>query len=165
MSLTATATIDAPVETVIRAFADRGFAQYAGDAAGGSLEDFRVDGDPAGAFTVMISRAVDDARIPDMAKAFIGGRLLLTQEEHWSAPAGEGGRTSDVVISFGSVPLKVTGTEQLTPTRDGCTLTVTGDVTSGIPFLGGRIAQMAEPVIGKAVQHQADAVARWIKEH
>ncbi|OMH23868.1 hypothetical protein BKD30_10915 [Tersicoccus phoenicis] len=165
MSLDATATIDAPVDTVIRAFTNRDFQQYAGAAAGGSLDDFRIDGDPAGAFTIAIVRAVAEERIPDLARSFIRGRLLLSQEEHWAAPAPDGSRTSEVSISFGSVPLKVTGTERLAAAGDGSTLTVTGNVTSGISFLGARIAQMAEPVIAKAVRLQATAVARWIREH
>lgn len=170
MSLTATATIDAPVETVVAAFADRDFQEYAGNAAGGSLEDFRFDGEATGPFTVVVTRAVSEDRIPDIAKSMIRGRVLLTQEERWSGPAADGARTAEVTIGFGSLPLSISGTEALTPSGgDGVgettTLTIEGELTSSIPFLGGRIAQMAQPAIAKAVQLQADAVARWIREH
>ncbi|GGC99911.1 hypothetical protein GCM10011512_28500 [Tersicoccus solisilvae] len=166
MSLTATATIDAPVETVVAAFADRGFQEYAGNAAGGSLEDFRLDGESAGAFTVVITRAVSEEKIPDIARTMVRGRLLLTQEERWQAPAADGRRTADVAIGFGSLPLRVSGTETLAPAGENTTtLTITGEVTSSIPFLGGRIAALAQPAIAKAVQLQADAVARWLREH
>jgi hypothetical protein len=37
-----------------------------------------------------------------------------------------------------------------------------GEVSSGIPFLGGKIASAAEPVLAKALNLQASQAEAWI---
>ena len=40
-----------------------------------------------------------------------------------------------------------------------------GTVTSSIPFLGGKIAGAAEPMIGKALSVQAVEARKWLESH
>lgn len=40
-----------------------------------------------------------------------------------------------------------------------------GDVTSSVPFLGGKIADAAEPMVGKALNLQSQQAQAWLESH
>ncbi|MCU1539683.1 MAG: proteinase inhibitor cystatin, partial [Arthrobacter sp.] len=40
-----------------------------------------------------------------------------------------------------------------------------GTVTSSVPFLGGKIAEAAEPMVGKALNIQAQQAQAWLESH
>jgi hypothetical protein len=89
----------------------------------------------------------------------------VTQLEDWSAPAADGSRTVQVRLSIAGAPLEVTAVEQLSPEGEDTRVQIEGKVTSSIPFLGGKIASAAEPMIGKALNLQAREASGWLKKH
>ena len=40
-----------------------------------------------------------------------------------------------------------------------------GTVTSSVPFLGGKIAEAAEPMVGKALNIQSQQAQAWLESH
>jgi hypothetical protein len=40
-----------------------------------------------------------------------------------------------------------------------------GNVTSSVPFLGGKIADVAEPMVAKALNIQSQQAQAWLESH
>lgn len=146
---------------VMDTLTDRGFAEHITAIVGGTLKEFSLSGDTAGAFELKTVRAVPTDRAPEMARKFVGATVDVTQTETWSAPGPDGSRSAQVAVSVAGIPVNVAATERVDATTDGSRLTLDGQVTSSIPFLGGKIASAAEPFIGKALKLQADQLVAW----
>ncbi|KUM29631.1 DUF2505 domain-containing protein [Glutamicibacter mishrai] len=164
MTLNASTQIGHPAQQVIATLSDRGFAEHLTKVANGTLNEFTVDGDIAGAFTLTTVRAVPTDRVPDIARKFVGASIEITQVEKWSAPDAAGSRSATVQITVGGVPVTVSGTEQLTGQGEVSELAVDAKVSSSIPFIGGKLASAAEPYIGKALNLQAAQVNAWLSK-
>lgn len=146
---------------VLNTLTDRGFAEHITAIVGGTLKDFTLTGDTAGAFELKTVRAVPTDRAPEMARKFVGATVDVTQTETWSAPGADGSRSAQVAVSIAGIPVNVAATERVDATAGGSRLTLDGQVSSSIPFLGGKIAAAAEPFIGKALKLQADQLVVW----
>src|SRR5699024_415525 len=119
--------------------------------------------------SVYISRSAEGDsiahRLPSAVQRFVKGKIQIEQAEAWSAAAADGSRDANVTIQ---VPLaKATGTAtiQLVPAADGAatTVNIAGSVKSTIPFMGPKIAQMAEPQVGKLLTGMTTKLDAWLK--
>lgn len=164
MALNASTQIAHPAEQVIATLSDRGFAEHLTKVANGTLNDFTVNGDTAGAFNLTTVRSVPTDRVPDMARKFVGATIEITQVDKWSAPDAAGNRTANVQITVAGVPVTVSGTEQLKAQGENSEFAIDAKVSSSIPFIGGKLASAAEPYLGKALKLQADQVNAWLSK-
>jgi len=103
--------------------------------------------------------------MPDIARKVVGATLTVTQVEQWDAPAADGSRTSNVKLTVGGAPLDVTAVQNLSADGGNTVVQLSGEVKSSIPFLGGKIASAAEPVVGRALNLQATLAQEWLNEH
>ncbi|MFC3298658.1 DUF2505 domain-containing protein [Arthrobacter agilis] len=165
MALNASTTLPYDAATVLGVFTDEGFVRHMSEYVGGTLESLTVDGDTSGAFTVTAVRTMPTRRLPDMARKFVGETLSVTQTEEWSAPAADGSREATVRMTVANVPLTVAAVQRLISQGDSTVVDLQGNVTSSIPFLGGKIAGAAEPMIGKALNVQATEARAWLENH
>ncbi|MCC9198036.1 DUF2505 domain-containing protein [Arthrobacter sp. zg-Y820] len=163
MALNASTTLPHDVRTVTDTFASEDFLRSISEHVGGALVSVSVDGDTTGPFVLTAVRTLPTDRLPDIAKKFVGASLTVTQTEKWAAPAADGSREASVDLSVGGVPLKVNATQRLVAVGGGTRVDVDGKVSSSIPFLGDKIAQQAEPMIGKALTLQAGQAGKWIE--
>ncbi|WDF34284.1 DUF2505 domain-containing protein [Arthrobacter agilis] len=165
MALNASTTLPYDADTVLGVFTDEGFVRHMSEYVGGTLESLTVDGDTAGAFTLTAVRTMPTRRLPDMARKFVGETLSVTQTEEWGAPAADGSREATVRMTVANVPLTVAAVQRLISQGDSTVVDLQGNVTSSIPFLGGKIAGAAEPMIGKALNVQATEARAWLENH
>lgn len=165
MALNATTTLQYPADAVAAVFTDREFVDHISRKAGGTLTGFEVSGPVGGPFTATIARAVPTDRLPDIARKFVGATLNVTQREAWSAPDANGGRTVDIAIDVAGAPVSVKAVQKLIAAGGATTIELDGQVSSSIPFLGGKIAAAAEPFLAKALNMQASEAAAWLKRH
>ncbi|MDY3049942.1 MAG: DUF2505 domain-containing protein [Rothia sp. (in: high G+C Gram-positive bacteria)] len=167
MAVQSTTTIQAPIDQVIRAFADENFARFASEKVRVTFESFQLEGDPAGAFTATTVRAVPADRIPDMAKKIPGvsNGISMTQVDQVSAPAADGSRTINSEVSVKGVP--VTGSARQTLTADGesTQIQVEGQVNCSIPLIGKKIAAAAEPQIGRVFSALSSGAEEFIAQN
>lgn len=161
MALNASTDLSYSPDEVLATLTDRGFAEHITAIVGGTLKEFTLTGDTAGAFELRTVRAVPTDRAPEMARKFVGATVDVTQKENWSAPAADGSRSAQVAITVAGIPVNVAATERVEAATSGSRLTLDGQVSSSIPFLGGKIASAAEPFIGKALKLQADQLVAW----
>lgn len=165
MPLSASTTIPHSVDRVTAVFANEEFLRHTSEYVGGTLESFAVDGDIAGAFVTTIVRTIPTTRMPEMARKFVGESLKVTQVETWAAPAADGSRQSSISMKVAGAPLDVNAVQRLV-SEDGSTrIELEGTVTSSVPFLGGKIAEAAEPMVGKALNIQSQQAQAWLESH
>jgi hypothetical protein len=157
MALSASTTLPHNVESVTAVFVNEDFLRHTSELVGGTLESFAVDGDPAG--------TIPTTRMPDLARKFVGESLKVTQLESWEAPAADGSRQSSISLKVAGAPLDVNAVQRLVAEGGSTRIELEGTVTSSVPLLGGKIADAAEPMVGKALNIQSTQAQAWLESH
>jgi hypothetical protein len=165
MALSASTTLPHSVDRVAAVFANEDFQRHTSELVGGTLESFKVDGDVAGAFSTTSVRTLPTTRLPEIARKFVGERLTVTQLETWEAPAADGSRQSSISLKIAGAPLDVSAVQRLVADGGNTRVELEGNVTSSVPFLGGKIADAAEPMVGKALNIQSQQAQAWLESH
>jgi hypothetical protein len=165
MALSASTTLPHSVESVTAVFVNEDFLRHTSELVGGTLESFTVDGDTAGAFNTTTVRTIPTTRMPDLARKFVGESLKVTQLESWSAPAADGSRQSDISLKVAGAPLDVKAVQRLVADGGSTRIELEGTVRSSVPLLGGKIADAAEPMVGKALNIQSTQAQAWLESH
>lgn len=165
MALSASTHLPHSVDRVTAVFVDEDFLRHTSKLVGGTLESFAVDGDTAGAFSTTTVRTIPTSRMPEMARKFVGDSLTVTQLEIWDAPAADGSRLSNITLKVSGAPLDVTAVQRLVSDGGSTLIELEGTVTSSVPFLGGKIAEAAEPMVGKALNIQSTQARAWLESH
>lgn len=162
MALNASTTLPYNVDAVTGVLTDEAFLRHTAELAGGTLDSVTVDGAVGGAFTLTVVRTMPTGRLPEFARKFVGETLTVTQTEKWGAPSSDGSRAAQVRVTVAGVPVEATALQKLMPQDGGTRVELDGKVSSGIPFLGGKIADAAEPMMGKALNLQATQAKAWL---
>ncbi|MBT2595477.1 DUF2505 domain-containing protein [Arthrobacter sp. ISL-72] len=165
MALSASTTLPHSVDRVAAVFANEDFQRHTSELVGGTLESFKVDGDVAGAFSTTSVRTLPTTRLPEIARKFVGDSLTVTQLESWEAPAADGSRQSSISLKIAGAPLDVSAVQRLIADGGSTRVELEGNVTSSVPFLGGKIADAAEPMVGKALNIQSQQAQAWLESH
>lgn len=158
MALSSSRPIAAAPQAVYEALTSQANAQAVADRVGGSLVEHRIEGDDARTTTTVFTVPAD--RLPDIAKKLLGDELTMTLTEAWSAAGADGSRTSTIDAAVKGVPVKVNGSETLSAEGTGSLLSLNGEVSSSIPFLGGKISKAAEPMLDRLLAVRCEAVER-----
>ncbi|MEO9248362.1 DUF2505 domain-containing protein [Citricoccus nitrophenolicus] len=166
MAFKESTTISHPPADVFAALVDEAFNRKVTEGLGGALVAFERQGELTGPVSVTMVRSVPVNRLPDavqkFAGKFLGDKLSLEQHETWSAPAADGSRTGQLVVTVAAAKTTATAEQLLLPTEGGTEVRVTGAVECRIPLVGGKIAQAGEPRVGKVLGRQAREVASWL---
>lgn len=165
MALSASTTLPHSVDRVTATFVNEDFLRHTSEHVGGTLESFAIDGDVAGAFTTTALRTLPTTRLPEIARKFVGESLTVTQTEKWEAPAPDGSRVSNISLKISGAPLDVSAVQRLVAEGGSTRVELEGTVSSSVPFLGGKIADAAEPMVGKALNIQAQQAQAWLETH
>lgn len=162
MAVTASTTVPAPVDQVVVTFSDEEFIRHVTHRAGATLESVDVVGDVEAQFAVTTVRAMAADRLPEMARRFVGSSVRLTQVDTYQTPDADGVRVVRTQISAGALPISGSATQTLTPQGGSTEVHVRCVVESNIPFVGKKIAEAAEPFIGKALSLQSREAEAWL---
>ena len=174
MAFNETTTISYTPEQVFHGLINRDFQVYASNAFRADLDEFSVvPAQPAAAdtVTVEIKRTVNGEdfaqKLPSAVQRFAKGRVTIDQQEAWSAAAEDGSRDANVTIKVSMVKATATATIKLFPAKGGTATVVEteGSVKSSIPLVGSKIAQLAEPQVGKLLNGLTEKLEAWLKEH
>lgn len=165
MSLSASTSLPHSVDRVAAVLVDEDFLRHISELVGGTLESFSLEGDTAGAFSTTTVRTVPTTRFPEMARKFVGETLKVTQLETWEAPGPDGSRQSNISLKVAGAPLDVNAVQRLVSDGGGTRIDLEGTVTSSVPFLGGKIADAAAPMVGKALKIQSEQAQAWLESH
>jgi hypothetical protein len=165
MALNASTTLPYSVAQVTDTFTSEAFLRHISELVGGTLVSAELNGSVDSAFTLTVVRKLPTTRLPEIARKVVGESLTVTQTENWQAPAADGSRTANLQVKVAGAPVDAKAEQKLVAEGTSTRVELTGEVNSGIPFLGGKIAAAAEPVLAKALNLQATQAEAWIAEH
>jgi hypothetical protein len=101
--------------------------------------------------------------VPDFIKRFLGETIQVRQVEEWGAPDSAGARHANVKVTIKGQPASMVGTAVLTPTADGSTEILEGEVKVNVPFLGRKIESEIAKVIASALKIEQRVGLEWIR--
>lgn len=166
MTFKESTSIAHPPADVFTALASEEFNRKVTEGLGGTLVAFERQGEPTGPVAVTMVRSVPVHRLPEsvqkFAGKFLGDKLSVEQQENWSAPAADGSRTGQLVLSVTAVKVTATAEQRLVPTGTGTDVQVDGYVECKIPLVGSKLAEAAEPRVGKVLARQSREVTAWL---
>lgn len=102
------------------------------------------------------------ADLPAAAKSLVGETITVTETQVWSDPAPDGSRTASVSVEF-SGPMSFSGTLTLAPAADGTSsITTTGAFKATVPFIGGKIEQVAAEQTARYLGAEEKIAREWL---
>ncbi|MCG7421541.1 DUF2505 domain-containing protein [Micrococcus porci] len=162
MAFSAQQTIPHPPAAVAEALFSEDFHRSVAESLGGGLVSFARQDQADGGVELTIVRSGPTDRLPDMVRKVVGENLNIEQVERWSAPAADGSRTGTTTIRVPKAKATAEGTLRLAAAPAGTEYGVNGDLQVKIPLVGSKMAQMAEPMVGKVVARAGREVSAWI---
>jgi hypothetical protein len=94
----------------------------------------------------------------------IGETLTVTETQNWPALSASGTASVPVKVEF-SAPISFNGTMSLAPVGEGTQITVTGTFKASIPFIGGKVEQLAKETTEKYLAKENKLGEQWLGEH
>jgi hypothetical protein len=135
-------------------------------AATGALEsEVEVERFPDGSATIRTQRRMPTEQVPDYARAFIGGTLLIVQVDDWAAPGPDGVREGTVVVEIKGAPIRFAGSLRLGPAGvdgTGTLEAIDGDIKASVPLIGGRMERALEPALKAAIRVEEREGRAWL---
>jgi hypothetical protein len=131
-----------------------------GYASAGAV-DFDVNvhrGD--GVTTTKVSRTLPTAKMPSIARRFVGPTIDLVEIVAWSLVSDEtwhGDAAADIAVSGRDARFR--GRAAIEPTGPGTRYSLAGDVVIKVPLVGGAVEKLAVDALLKAVNAQVLAAA------
>lgn len=155
-----TARIDAHVETVFTSYGDEAFWHDRIAAVGGpqdTLDDFSVTGDTV---TVTVTQHIPDSDIPDLARKFLPGQLVIVRTSTYTGFDGERYTGSARAEAAGGLGLIDGGAEAVG--RDGAAQeSVSGHVKVSVPLLGGKLEKLVVGHLDRLFEAEYRHLRNW----
>lgn len=129
----------------------------------GSDITVEVTGDPA----VVVSRRtlpVPD-ELPSFAKGLVGDGIKVEETHTWTAPAADGSRTATLTVVFPTMPVKVEGTMTLSPTAEGCQVSIDANASSSMPMVGSVVEQGVKATVVRSARKEEEVGKEWLTSH
>lgn len=147
--------------TAVRAMLiDGDYIVFRAEQTGATSVTFEVSEGSDGATIVVVERVLP-ANVPSFAKSFIGETLTVTERQEWATADPDGTGSAVASASF-SAPLVFTGAMSIT--SDGTTTTVRtfGEYKASIPFMGGKIEEMAKEQTQRYLAKEEQLARAWL---
>ena len=132
--------------------------------ASGSIEASGQILDDGDGKVSIIGRRVLPAQLPGFAKKFVGDTIVLTETQNWDAAKADGDRRATFVVDFGNNPISFKGTIALLPDGDDSTVETKGEIKCTVPFVGGKIEQIALSWIDKYLNKEQSVGNDWLAD-
>lgn len=156
-------TYTASPERVHAMLTDEKFVTFRAENTGAVSSTSSVTAGSEGACTVLSTRVLP-ANVPSFAAKMIGETLTVTETQTWPALSHAGTATVPVKVEF-SAPISFTGTMSLAPSSEGAQVTVTGTFKASIPFVGGKVEQLAKETTEKYLAKENKLGTQWLTEN
>ena len=162
MQVAASYKIPASATRVAALLADPQFAEET--AGGAESAQASVRHAPDGGFTLSLRRPVPADDLPASVRVFTGGDLELRQALVWQPAAPDGARSATMAGEIVGAPVQLEGTVQLTPTADGCELSIDGDIFAMVPLVGPTIEQAGATMVVEVLREQVEALTERLAD-
>jgi hypothetical protein len=118
-------------------------------------------GPTAGGLRIVTRRMVA-LDVPGFARRFLRPANAVTQTDVWSDPDAAGTRTGTWQVEASGVPVAMTGTMALTGTSRHSVEDIDGEVSSSVPFVGGRLAGFVCRTAAANLDAEHAFAQRWL---
>lgn len=153
---------DASPEQVAAMLADEDFVEAKCVAMGALKHTVLVEGDARGAFTVTYSRTMPTNDFPEAARRFVGDTVVIRQVDDWREPDADGSREGTLSVEITGAPVRLSGTQRLSPEGAGTVQAVDGDLKASVPIVGGKLEKAAEPALRAAMRTENRTGREWL---
>lgn len=161
--LTVKQMYEASPERVRAMLIDEKFVTFRAENTGAISSTSSVTPGADGSCTVVSARVLP-ANVPSYAVKMIGETITVTETQNWPGFSAGGTSTVPVKVEF-SAPISFSGTVTVAPAGDGTEVTVTGTFKASIPFVGGKVEQLAKETTEKYLGKENVLGTRWLSEH
>ncbi|KAA0918830.1 DUF2505 domain-containing protein [Dietzia sp. ANT_WB102] len=155
-----TARIDAHVETVFTSYGDEAYWHDRIAAVGSpndTLDDFSVTGDTV---TVTVTQHIPEDDIPDLARKFLPGQLVIVRTSTYTGFDGERYTGTSRAEAAGGLGQISGGAEA--EYRDGAAHeSLTGQVTVSVPLLGGKLEKLVLSHLDRLFEAEYRHLRHW----
>ncbi|WP_430868512.1 DUF2505 domain-containing protein [Demequina aurantiaca] len=156
-------TFNASLDRVVSMLADEEFAATRANASGAAGQDVLIDGEPDGAFTVLIRRTVPSDSIPSEFRGFVGKELTVKYTEAWEPPnPQEPDRVGTFAMEIQGAPGHVAGAIGLTPGNGKVEFLATGQISVSVPIIGAIIERTIAKTMEQGFVAELAAADVWL---
>ena len=96
---------------------------------------------------------------PALVASFIGDRLQIEEERRWQQ-TGPGQWSGHLKLHTPGLPVELTAALELSDIETGSELTIDGLLRCSVPFIGGKVEQMAADLVADGFRLEAEVAAR-----
>lgn len=109
---------------------------------------------------VTTERSMPMEHIPDIARGFMGNRLVIHETQEWSGPNAAGLYTAELKIHVEGAPIAGTGRRMISPDDAGGSHDqIHLVIKASIPLIGRKIEEAAGPPVGAAAEIETELLA------
>jgi hypothetical protein len=140
---------------------DPEYIQFRAEQTGASSVSFQVIPEATGGTTIVVDRVLP-ANVPSFAKSFVGDTITVTERQEWLPAESDGTGTAVATATF-SAPLTFNGTMSITTEGGQTTVRTTGEYKASIPFMGGKIEEMAKDQTVRYLAKEESLGRNWLE--
>lgn len=159
-SIEFTQTYDAAPAAVHAMLTDPKYARERGERTGSTSVTAEVTHDANGSTRVEIVRILP-ADVPSYAKSFVGDTLTITEIQTWHVPAADDTTSATITATF-SAPLTFAGRMTIAVAAGQTTVSTMGEIKANVPFVGGKVEQMAKDTMLKYLKKEQQIGQEWL---
>lgn len=151
-----------PVEHAWSMISDPGYQRAKLEDAAASNTEVTIEPAAEGGTRILLERDNPVQGVPAAVRRLVGETTHVIEEVVWSAPGPDGSRTAAHDTRFIGAPVTMTGRMTLSPAPGGAaTLSLTVQLHSAVPLLGGKVEQAAADQTVAALDREAAFAAAW----
>ena len=154
-------TYNAHAAAVRAMLEDPAYIQFRAEQTGASSVSFQVIAEATGGTTIIVDRVLP-ADVPSFAKSFVGDTITVTERQEWLPAEPDGTGTAVATATF-SAPLAFTGTMSITSEGGQTRVRTTGEYKASIPFMGGKIEEMAKDQTVRYLTKEEALGRNWLE--
>lgn len=122
--------------------------------------DYEASVATRGGHTVVTTeRSMPMEHIPEIARGFMGNRLVIHETQEWTGPNAAGLYTADLKIHIEGAPISGSGHRLLRPDAGGSHDEIHIVIKASIPLIGRKIEEAAGPPVGAAAEIETELLA------
>ena len=115
-----------------------------------------------GTTAAVMRQGINAEHLPGIVRRITPDGIVIERTETWRAGQGDNHRgTVQAVVS--GMPGSLHATTALSGTADGSELVLDGELTVGIPWIGGRIEDMIAEQLGRLLRAESRFTDRWLE--
>lgn len=153
-------TFNADPATVLAMLQNPEYVRKRCDETGSQETTVDVSGTPGGQYVVTSVRVLP---APSAAKSFVGDTITVTETQTWSPANADGSAEATTVVDFKSL-LSFTGKIQISGSGSATTVHTSGELKSGIPFMGGKVEKGGAEQTERYLKAEEKIGAAWLSQ-